>query len=369
MTGGKPNSQFFARCSQEPCRLRKQCRGFTLLELLVSIAVLALIMAIVLQALSQAQSTWRTASTRVSQFRDARLAFELITRNVSQATLNSNWDYVYERSGTNVPDPVTGRELPDKPIAYQRYSDLQFFTGQSVDIFKDEAHPTHALFFQGLLGYSRDPKFVDLGNLLNGRGYYLEYGDDSSFRPAFLASASSPIPLRNRMRLMEFIPPAEENRIYDSAATSPNSWFAEGDGALIARHSRPIAENIIALVISPQIPKSTDLITKIETTYQYNSAEPLQNHQPHLLPPEVSITMVAIDNASAVRLELSQANQSGPRPAQLSTVSLMLDPQWFTDAQLFESDMAALEERLRAANVDYRVFTTTVSIRSSKWGE
>ena len=70
---------------------RLPCAAFTLIELLVSVTFLVILMMVVTQVIGIVQRTWVRANSRVSQFREARRAFDLISRNLSQATLNTYW--------------------------------------------------------------------------------------------------------------------------------------------------------------------------------------------------------------------------------------------------------------------------------------
>ncbi len=109
-------------------------------------------------------------------------------------------------------------------------------------------------------------------NLLCGRGYFVAWGDDVAFRPAFLNSINTVRP-RFRYRLMEYSPTSEKNRIYDSGLrpivdpVNPNNNFSKqwfqldlaGGGQAVAGETaadrailRPVADNIICLVVAPQ---------------------------------------------------------------------------------------------------------------------
>ena len=63
--------------------------AFTLVEMLVSVTFLVILMMLVTQLVGIVQRGWVRTSSKVSQFREARLAFDLISRSLSQATLNT----------------------------------------------------------------------------------------------------------------------------------------------------------------------------------------------------------------------------------------------------------------------------------------
>lgn len=63
--------------------------GFSLLELMVSMAVLSLVMLVLLSITGTTQSIWKQTSQRIDSFQVARSGFESMTRRLSQATLNT----------------------------------------------------------------------------------------------------------------------------------------------------------------------------------------------------------------------------------------------------------------------------------------
>jgi len=72
--------------------------GFSLIELMVSMGILSVLMLMMTALLDQVQRSWRYSESRISQFREARVAFDLITKNIGQASLNTYWDLQDEDS-------------------------------------------------------------------------------------------------------------------------------------------------------------------------------------------------------------------------------------------------------------------------------
>ncbi|WP_156346096.1 prepilin-type N-terminal cleavage/methylation domain-containing protein [Verrucomicrobium spinosum] len=70
--------------AQAPC-------GFTLIELMLSVAILAVMVLMLTSVLSNMQNVVARSQAQVEEFEDARLAFESMARKLSQATLNSYW--------------------------------------------------------------------------------------------------------------------------------------------------------------------------------------------------------------------------------------------------------------------------------------
>lgn len=339
-------------------------QGFTLVELLVSMVVLSIIMFVSASFVSQTQKTWTQSSARVEQFREARMAFETLTQTLRQATLNPYLTYKYNSGAT----PTVPASKEEAPQAYLRHSELQFVCGQVSDLLggSQGGNPvTQAVFFQAPMGTTERDGYEALNRLLCGRGYFIMESDDAPFRPAHISQS------RLRYRLWEYRPPAERNEVY---AASGNEWFKDAAAQVVTAsetaakpsYSRPVAENIVALVISPRVTKADaelagrtptwiapDYSYDSQSTYGATSSNP-QGLQ-HLLPPLLQVTLVAVDEASAARL-VEEGNSANLVPTNA-----------FKSCTNFAADLAALEAALIGRKANYRVFSTTVALRNSKW--
>ncbi len=325
-------------------------KAFTLLELLVSLTLVALVSVLLVAVTNSTASTWRYTTSQIEQFRGARDGFEAITRRLSQATLNTYWDY----------------DDPAAPTKYLRKSDLRFIAGPAQNLFGTVGphRPTQALFFQAPLGFVDDAKFVGLPNLLNTWGYYVEFNKDT--RPSFVDGVNPPIPYRSRYRLMEMMQPSNELSIYQqindptNPAYGAKTWFTD----VLSRPSPPVhvlAENVIAAIFLPKLATAEDKSgAKLAPNYSYDSttsnSDPLINPK-NQLPPVVQVTLVAMDETSANRLI------TGPNIPDFDTALAA----GFSEAANFEKDLAALESELAKRKVNFRVFTTNVSLRGAKW--
>lgn len=350
--------------------------AFTLLEIMISTVIVSVLMLVCVSALDQTQRTWKFSQAKVEQFREARLAFEAITRTLSQATLNTYWDYYYTETGTNEP-PL---DAAVQPGAYVRFSELQFRTGQASTLLGGNASPAdnpgHAVYFQAPLGLSQ--QYRELGTLLNARGYYVQFGSDEKNRPPFLAQRG--VSEKFRYRLMEYRPPSERpsaslqgNAVY----AKPDNWFQQDR----ADASEPLADNIILLLVSPRVSEAMAEAanrnpTWIAPSYRYNSldcdnsttnAERVQilldgtavQGTQHLLPPQVQITLVALDEPSAQRFAEQNANRA------VDILSEAGAP--FTVAADYDRDLSRLKDYLNNKRLNYRLFTSGVTMRSARW--
>ena len=343
-----------------------------MVELLVSLAVLTILLLINAQVIGQVQATWSASNARVSQFREARTAFDIITRNLSQATLNTYLDY--ENNYLATAAATAGAAAT--PGSYKRKSDLQFTCGNASDLVTSGGSlsnlPGHAIFFQAPLGVTENPNYVGLDRLLCSRGYFVQFSSDEFFQPAFLPEGN----LRYRYRLMEYSPPAEKNTIYSvSHATSgavTGNWFTDAgakmsltETAVNVSTTRPVADNILLLVISPRREPKTGEVegtngpTEIAPDYSYNSSD--AGATQNLLPPLVRVVLVAIDEKSAERLD--ETSESSGTPPFGTTLSAP-----FGQAHQLDQEISTLVETLRTQRVNYRVFSATVQLRGAKWG-
>lgn len=317
-------------------------RGFTLVELMVSMAVFSLILMVVLSMTHAMGDAWKSTRSKVEAFQGARQAFENITRTLSQATLNTYYDY-FDAAGRTPRDAGYAG-----PARYGRQSELHFLSGKSLV----PGQVTHAVFFQTPRGFASGAPYQNLDTLLNACGFYIVHGKDT-LRPAFLDGLPNAPENRTRYRLMGFLQPSEQLGVY--TPPSDKSWFQTP----LAGGSPPveqIAENIIALAVLPRRAAGDQAQGALAADYEYDSraagpsvaAQAVTHNQ---LPPTVEVVLVAIDEASARRLEQEHLSP----------------PPLFTQAQDIDTDLAALEGFLSEHRMGYRIFRTVVPLRNSKW--
>src|SRR4051794_41666065 len=90
---------------------RHRAPGFTLVELVASAAVITLLMLMLVQMSKSTADTWKNGISRAEEFRESRRAFEMVTRRLATATLNTYWDYEYA-SNAKPDDPPTRYRRP-----------------------------------------------------------------------------------------------------------------------------------------------------------------------------------------------------------------------------------------------------------------
>jgi len=333
---------------------RRGNQGFTLVELLVSCAITILIMAMITSITNIVAKTWKETTVKMEAFEGARSAFDRITNTLSQAVLNTYWDY----------------DNPVNPTKYERCSELQFLTLPMNLLGANHAEknfPTHALFFQAPTGLVTNKGTLgEMPFLLNAFGYFIEYGGDTLDRPSFLPSTISP---RYRYRIKEWRVPSEKLALYGKSSgvagksyLGPQSldWIDLANPA-----ARPLAENVIALVAYPKNTENIDAaeVSLATTNFVYNSrnngTQSTDLNQRHQLPPEVEIIMVAIDESSAVTAFKNAAESPG------LAVGLFAN----SDPTKMEEDLKTLTDSLNNKRIRFIVLRSTVKIRGARWSQ
>src|SRR5687768_5582133 len=119
--------------------------GFSLVELIVGLGILTLLMVLLFGVINQTSSVVRQTTAQVDAYQQARSAFDLMGKALSQATLNTYWDYY---------DSANERRTPTnaatfRPKKYGRASDLQFLVTQN-------GHLGQKVFFTAPLAHSNN---------------------------------------------------------------------------------------------------------------------------------------------------------------------------------------------------------------------
>jgi uncharacterized protein (TIGR02599 family) len=360
-SGGEADSMCEIRSRFRPAAGKKGA-GFTLVELLVSMVILVIIMALLFGMTQQTSNLWRSTSGKIEGFRNSRAAFDALTRTLTQATLNTYYDYM--DAGGNWMTIGSGT-----PATYGRRSDLHFMCGQGSTLlsgFGSQTPVTHCVFFQAPLGWSNT---YTQPQLLNACGFYLVYGPDPnvpSFLPGLFAS-------RYRYRLMQFLQPSENMTVYQtSAGTTEDNWFTTPiTGSYDKTSNSVLAENVVALVIWPKASSGdqTAGTAQIPPSYSYDTRQSGTAATYNQLPPIVEVTMVCIDEPSALRL-----NNTVTPPNATVGVTQSGNPLFTTatypaagQQSQMDADLTRMETTLTTNHLTFRVFQTEVAIGGAKW--
>ena len=364
------------------------CGAFTLVEIMVSTGVMALLAATLFMLLSRTSDNVHEARSNADEFEQAQRAFATLTQRIGQATLNN---YRGSIRGKNWGEDKMGGDARRN----QRMSDLRFACGpmqsggSALDAMEGDpaafasTRPGHGVFFQATTGDSgnvRTPALVGLENLVNTWGYFVEAGPDELPQPSILATQN--VARRIAPRLMELREPTQRLTIYSYTSGRPEysgfEWFRTplADRTLV----RTVVENIAALIVLPKLTaQETERLAPgapadeqdalLAPQLFYHSGTPTPpNTAPardmrHRLPAMVDLTMVALDSETVARLyhpdTLDPLNlRDAFHDAGQLRADLLLDPA--------QPDHDSLERRLIAARAHYRLFTATVPIRSAQ---
>ncbi len=322
-----PSERCFSRRLPGGCNL---ARGFTLVELLVAMAVFALLLVLLMSTLSQVSSLWTGTNRKLDTWRSSTAAFETIKSYLGRATLNPYWDY---NDAAN-------------PTRYLRKSDLAFVAiPAGAGAVGTATAAGQEVFFQARLGRIGDAANLGgLSGLLNPVGFYVSFEDDPQI-PAFLQA-----PSKHRYRLMMVIGDTEANTIYTNL--NDDTWFTALKPTQI-----PVGENVILLALRLHDPMTTGTPPVAWDSRVGGNSNP-QPSTSAQLPSDVEVLMVAIDDQSADRLA-----SGGTPPAALADA---LQGR-FQNAAQFESDLEDLEAELSANRITYRVFRGVVPLKESRW--
>ena len=336
---------------QSLARTRHPLSGFSLVELMVASAILAVMMGLISLAIRQMAGGIKTSTAKVDAFQSARTGFESVSRTLGVATLNTYWDYFdssrQPRSAANA--------STFQPATYGRQSDLHFLITNNFPSVSGLELSGHSVFFQAPLGYFTNTSGTNPPGSLNPCGFFVAYGNDPT-KPTLTGITDRP-----RFRLYQWLPSSDSLTVASNSGRITNSaWVTPTEGV------RPMAENIIAFVIRVPATNSSGYSTNA-TNFGWDSLtawtsgnQPAQLHQ---LPPLVNITMVAVEEAAVNRLAGTAASASSAASAMGITNFSTL----FSTASTYDSDLAGLESALSAKNIPYRTFTTTVPLRGSRW--
>ena len=354
-------------------------KGFTLVEMLIATSLIVLLLLFLVAMTDSTAKTWKYASSKTEQFQEARIAFDAMTRRLSEATLNTYWDVEY---------PSGARTPATAPSRYIRKSELRFISGPMNTLVGGGVtkYPTHGVFFQAPTGFvGNSVNNGSLSNLLNTSGFFLEISSTDPNLPEFLKSEPGErnpvVPTRLRSRLMELREPSEKLSVYRNP--TDRTWFT----TTLSSANPPVrrlADNVVALVLLPKLTPQDELarVTKnpsaapLAKNYVYDSTatDPDPDINPkNQLPPVIQVTMVAIDEVSAARLAASSQTADKLRE-NLDVDNFFTDSTKLADqADGTPGDLTNFQSKLNGLRkagdlkLTHRVFTTNVSIRGAKW--
>jgi uncharacterized protein (TIGR02599 family) len=339
------------------------------------------LVAILLQITTLASKTVTLSTQKLSAFASARTAFDVITRNLSQATLNTYLDY-YDATGkrrTDVNSDINNTTANFVPVSYGRASDLQFV------VQSNQSNPSYGqeVYFQSPRAYSTNGSIQSVQGLLNACGYYVQFGNSNLIQPTSVAG------YKYRYRLMQGMEPTENLRVFASTALSTtgtttdssNNWITNITNGAATRSVdlTPLANNVIALVVWPRLSYNDDptgdKLLPATHAYQYDSQANVapatsapydQALTADQLPPNVQVTMVVIDEASATRVQGTSTAPPMDIEDDLKNKFLNAD-SYATDLSSLAKALSGTQPSSGTGPLNFQIFNTTVALRESKW--
>jgi uncharacterized protein (TIGR02599 family) len=328
-----------------PRHLEKRISSFTLIEVLVTLALLLVILVVVMQFMSTIDQVWRSAAS--DPYAEAQNAFETVAQNLATATLEPYQDF----ADTNGDFRTNSGFVPDH---LARRSDLDFVCGPGAGTnglltSSGRATSGSGVFFLSPEGYTQTYAHEGMERLFNAMGYFVEFGDDTT-APGFVFPRTH----YWRWRLKEVLQPSESLQIFATATSS--NWIQQ---VVPPGASAPVlAENVITLIVLPER-AANDSGPALAPAFGYDSRNTTNLLTLHQLPPRLILVLVAIDPLSAQRL----AGQYGTNAPSLVSSAL------FQQAVQLNTDLATLDSTLTAQKIGHRIFQREILLPSSAWSD
>jgi uncharacterized protein (TIGR02599 family) len=324
-------------------RLEARTGGFTLLEVLVTLALVLIVLVTLLEFVANVDRLWQTTAT--DPFVEAESAFENMAVHLAGATLEPYQDYA-DATGAFRTASSPASFAPDHPA---RRSDLAFVCGPAATWLAGSGRVTagDGIFFIAPQGYTQTDAHLGLERLLNALGYFVDFGDETD-APAFILPGTH----RWRWRLKEILQPTESLGIY--AAPTSAAWIQP---LVQATAVTPVlAENVIALIVLPER-SAGDAGAALAPAFSYDSRDASNPVTRHQLPPRIRLALVAIDEASAQIL----SSQNGSQPPALVPANL------FTAAAQLDADLASLDAALTSRQIRHRILQRKIVLPAAAW--
>lgn len=264
-------------------------RGWTLIELLVSITILSLLLLFAAEILQLSRGAWQHTHTALRRQLSEDAARSVLLHELPQATLQARSEYDGDTA-------VTVRE-----------SDLHFVCGPAAELLPQATSALgDAIFFHALAPDE------ELRQTLQARGFWCEYSTGESWQPAFL-----PMPQRKRFRLLCWHPPATSFQPPAASGTAPGrqtvyAWFQQRTA-----HVSVVAEDVLAMHVQA-MPGSLPLYDSRH--HEWAAGHAGTSATRHQLPRELHITLLIIDEASLARLSAAQADELQSRLVQTAAL-------------------------------------------------
>lgn len=274
--------------------MKKSAQGWTLVEVLVSMSILALLVVVMAEALNTTQRSWLANRSAAERRQAVDSATGALSRELRQATLQARAGY----------DTTLNQVVRD--------SDLHFVCGPAVELMSGVSGVCgDAVFFQ------RPAADGNVQRALQARGFFVQYGGDEAWRPSFPTAT----PVRRRFRLLQFHQPAASLTLFRPTSVIGQTsrlaqvtsradlyqWFAQpvSDSTAYASMVSVVAENVVAMIVQAT-PGSARCYDTRRYQWEAGSADAVVSR--HQLPGMMDLTLVMVDEAAWARLAADEAD-------------------------------------------------------------
>jgi len=306
--------------------------GFSLIEVLTSMAVLGLLMLLLSQIVSGTFSAWTRGRSQLEKFEQARAAMQTLQDRLADAVLTPYLEYQF--------DPAA----PTIPVAYEPQSALRFRVAPAAELFTagpELSMSGHGVSFTAMLGHEDFALRSRPSLALNACGFFVAHGEDLRGLPS--APAAAGLKPRQRFRLYHTCQPASQFAAYSEWHDPLQPWSSES--------AHPIAENIALLVLVP--------MTDEETLVGGDTYDSSQHR--HELPALLRVILLALDDRSAQRVEDAQLR------TQLIPEGLFRD---LTTPAEVTADLERLRQHLDQSlglPIDYQIMDQLIALPPCQW--
>jgi prepilin-type N-terminal cleavage/methylation domain-containing protein len=126
--------------------------AFTLIELLIAAAILSSLVLLLTALLSAINRVWVASEQRVSEFQDGRAILDLISRELSQAVMSPNLQFVHDPDLAGVSQRANSDcifwQAPGPPTNSGNLSEIGYYLSDNYELKRFFVPPTDATNFQ-----------------------------------------------------------------------------------------------------------------------------------------------------------------------------------------------------------------------------
>lgn len=305
----------------------KFSQGFTLIEVLVSVAIMAMISVMALTMITQVQNVVTKSRKQTEIFVGAIRGVDAVANELSRAVLLTQRQLVHPQTGKQI------SAVSEEKGVLRDISSLHFFMDRIQRFQMKIGGIGQGVFFQQIEGASNVAAVQGEKVFLVGKGFYVaRYVSQSFF--SFLGESSQ----KSNFRLMRLTIPTEELRVREDrfqnsvGESSPLDWFrpwVEREDP--EEYAVPIAQNVIGVwfiaktgvsgdegILSPQMSYDSRQLGPYgrAISVRNSSREKQFFSWHHRLPPWIEIIALAVNGAQVDLIQEEEVSSLDPQSPQ-----------------------------------------------------